>query len=107
MRLTVRVYPGARRTQVGGRYGTDDPPVLIVRVAAPATGGRANTAIRTALATAFDVPASAVRIRTGRTHRTKIVEIDDADTQRLSQRLSQLLTPITAPAPEPGGDTLP
>lgn len=87
MRLTVRVYPGARRTQVGGRYGLDDPPVLIARIAAPATGGRANNAIEVALADAFNVPTSAVRIRTGRTHRTKIVEIDGADPERLRQLL--------------------
>ena len=42
MRLTVRVHPGARGDEVGGRYGTGEPPVLIVRVAAPARDGQAN-----------------------------------------------------------------
>jgi uncharacterized protein len=55
MRVNVRVYPGARRTTVGGRYGTSEPPILIVRVGAPATGGRANAAVIDAMAIAFAV----------------------------------------------------
>ena len=76
MRLTVRVYPGARVTAVGGRYGTAEPPVLIVRVSAPAVDGRANRATIGAIADAFDLAASSVRVVAGATHRTKILELD-------------------------------
>lgn len=84
MRLTVRVHPKARTTVVGGRYGSGEPPVLIVRVAAPATDGRANAAVTRALADAFDVAAAGVRIVSGHTHRTKIIEVEGGDPARLS-----------------------
>ena len=87
MRLTVRVYPKARTAAVGGRYGTGEPPVLVVRVAAPASDGRANDAVVLALARAFDVCNANVRIITGHTQRTKIIEVDDGDAIRLRQLL--------------------
>jgi uncharacterized protein YggU (UPF0235/DUF167 family) len=87
MRITIRVYPGAHRTHVGGRYGTDEPAILTVRVNATAVGGRANRAVAAALAQAFDVPEAAVRIRVGNTHRTKIVDINGATLERLDQLL--------------------
>ena len=75
MRVVVRVTPGARATRVGGRYGTDDPPVLAVRVTAPATDGKANAAVVAALADALKVPVRAVRVVTGGSSRIKHVEI--------------------------------
>jgi uncharacterized protein YggU (UPF0235/DUF167 family) len=88
MLLSVRVRPGSRRQQVGGRYGSSEPPVLVVRVTAPATDNRANAAVRSALARAFGVPASAVRIRTGHAHRSKIIEVDGAERGRLHELLA-------------------
>ncbi|HVX69619.1 MAG TPA: DUF167 domain-containing protein [Mycobacteriales bacterium] len=85
----MRVYPKARTTTVGGRYGSGEPPVLVVRVAAPASDGRANEAVARALACAFDRPSSTVRIITGHTQRTKIVEVDDGDPIRLRQLLDK------------------
>ena len=79
VRITIRVQPRARVTAVGGRYGSDDPPVLIVRVKEPAVDGRANEACRLALAHAFGVRTAAVRILSGRSSRTKVLEVDGAD----------------------------
>ena len=79
MRLSVRVLPGARQTQVGGRYGQGEPPVLVVRVTAPAVDGRANRAVIEALASALDVRASTIRIVTGARARNKVVEVAGVD----------------------------
>jgi len=86
VRISVRVQPGARRTQVGGRYGTGDPPVLLARVAAPAADGRANRALIEALAAAFGVRRRCVTVVTGESSRTKIVDIVGAN-PALAQRL--------------------
>lgn len=79
MRVTVRVHPASKRSSVGGRYGDSDPPVLVVRVAAPATDGRANDAVLDAMAAAFRVPRRAVRLVSGMRSRTKVVEVQGAD----------------------------
>ena len=76
--MTVRVRPGARTDEVGGRYGDDVPPVLVVRVAAPAVDGRANDRLVRLLAEALGVPRSAVVIVSGAAQRTKIVDVEGA-----------------------------
>ena len=91
MRVTVRVRPGASRTRVGGRYGESDPPVLVVHVRAPATDGRANDALVDALADAFGVPRSAVRVVSGAISRTKVVDIDLATGCDGTAKLAALL----------------
>lgn len=82
MRFAVRVKPGARREAVGGRYGD----ALVVAVAAPAVEGKANEAVRKALATAFSVRRQDVVIVTGERGRDKVVEVPDAP-----ERLQELL----------------
>lgn len=89
MRVTVRVRPGAARTAVGGRYGDDEPPVLVVAVQAPAAEGRANTAVVDAVADAFGVRRPAVRIVSGGSSRTKVVEVTGADPARLEALLAR------------------
>ncbi|HVA05272.1 MAG TPA: DUF167 domain-containing protein [Acidimicrobiales bacterium] len=89
MRVSLRVQPGARTTQVGGRYGTTEPPILIVRVPQPAREGKANNAVLDALADAFDVPRRAVRLISGPANRSKIVDIDGADPAVLDALLSR------------------
>lgn len=79
MRVTVRVRPGAPRTEVGGRYGDADPPILLVSVRPPAADGRANDAVVRALSEVFRVQRASVRIVSGTTSRTKVVELDSAD----------------------------
>lgn len=80
---------------IGGRYGSADPPVLLARVAAPATEGRANRALLEALAKAFGVRPQRVKLVSGRSSRTKLVDIEGAD-PALAARLLE-------GGPAPGG----
>ena len=72
---------------MGGRYGTADPPVLVVRVVEPAVDGRANQACLEALAKALDVPKRAITIVAGTSSRTKMVEVEGGDPQVVSDLL--------------------
>jgi hypothetical protein len=87
--MNVRVHPAARRTKVGGRYGTSEPPVLIVRVNAPATDGRANAAVIEALALAFAVKPREVHLVAGQSSRNKVVEVAGADPTTLTALLRE------------------
>jgi len=86
-RFAVRVKPAAKRTSVGGRWGSD---ALVVAVAAPAVEGKANEAVRVALASAFGVRRSAVTIVRGERGRDKLVELDPAPPDA-ADRLVELL----------------
>jgi hypothetical protein len=83
VRFAVRVKPGAKREAVGGRHGD----ALVVAVAAPPVEGKANEAVRKALAKAFGVRRQDVVIVTGERGRDKVVELPD-DLDRLSELLS-------------------
>jgi len=82
VRFAVRVKPGAKREAVGGSHGD----ALVVAVTAPAIEGKANEAVRKALAKAFAVRRQDVTIVTGERGRDKIVELPDAP-----ERLQELL----------------
>ena len=73
MRLTVRVRPGASRTQVGGSYDG----ALVVRVGARAVDGAATAATLEALANELGVPRRSVVLVSGATNRTKVVDVPD------------------------------
>lgn len=70
--LTLRVQPGASRTEWAGLYGHD---ALRLRLAAPAVDGRANRACIEFLAEALGVSKSKVKIVRGEISRRKIVRI--------------------------------
>lgn len=95
--VAVRVRPGARRTAVGGRWGGPDDrysnqsPALVVAVSAPAVDGKANTAVRAAIAAALGVRARDVRIVSGLRSRDKVVEVD-GDAATLAVAVARLGT---------------
>lgn len=78
----MRVKPGAKKETVGGRHGD----ALVVAVAAPPVEGKANEAVRKALAKAFGVRGRDVVIVAGERGRDKVVELPD-DPARLAKLL--------------------
>lgn len=93
MRLSVRVRPGASRTVVSGRYGAPAPgapDVLCVAVTARAVDGKATEAVLAAVADAFDLPKRSVALVSGRTSRTKVLQLEGSPPE-LQERLAQLL----------------
>jgi len=71
-RLTVKVHPRARRSAVTGRLGE----AWKLDLAAPPAQGKANEECVRFLAELVGVPRARVRIVTGLTSRTKVVEIE-------------------------------
>jgi uncharacterized protein len=84
VRVTIRVRPGAGRTQVGGEHAG----ALLVRVTAPAVDGRATEAALAAVAGAFGVRRRAVTLVSGATSRTKVVDVAGADQAVLDRLLT-------------------
>lgn len=79
LRVSVRAQPGAARAKVGGRYGEAEPPVLMVKVSAPPVDGRANEAVRAALADAFGLRPAAVSLVSGASSRSKVFDVVGGD----------------------------
>jgi uncharacterized protein (TIGR00251 family) len=69
--LTVHVQPGAKRSEVAGRYGD----ALKIRLAAPPIDGRANAALLTFVARRLGLPRSSVELRSGHASRRKVVAV--------------------------------
>ena len=78
-RLTLKVRAGARKTEFAGAYG-DGWKLL---VSAPPVDGKANQAIVRFLAELAGIPNASVRIVSGFTGSTKIVELDGIDSEHL------------------------
>jgi len=74
-RVTIRVKPGASRTQVGGEHAG----ALVVAVREHAVEGRATEAALDAVATALGVRRRDVRLVAGANRRTKVVELAGPD----------------------------
>jgi hypothetical protein len=74
-RVAIRVKPGSSRTRVGGTYGD----AIIVAVSAKAVDGKATEAALVALADALDVSRRDVRLVSGATSRSKVVEVTGSD----------------------------
>jgi uncharacterized protein (TIGR00251 family) len=71
-RFTVKVHPRARRSAVTGRLGD----AWKLDLTAPPAEGKANEECVRFLAELMGVPRTRVRIVTGLTSRTKVVEIE-------------------------------
>jgi hypothetical protein len=87
-RLTVKVHPRARRTALAGRFGE----AYKLDLAAPPVDGKANDECIRFLAEFAAVPRARVRIVTGLTNRTKVVEIEGVPQNDLEQRLAATVT---------------
>ena len=75
MRITIRVKPGSTRPGVGGEH---DGAALAVRVSARAVDGKATeAALLAAVAGSFGVHRSTVRLVSGASSRTKIIDAGD------------------------------
>jgi hypothetical protein len=84
VRITIWVRPGSAHPAIGGeRAGA-----LIVGVSARAVDGKATEAALASVANAFGVRRSAVTLVTGRSSRTKIIEVAGGDPAVLERLLA-------------------
>jgi uncharacterized protein (TIGR00251 family) len=83
--VALHVQPGAKRTEVAGRYGD----ALKLRLAAPPVDGKANAALRAFLAEAFGVPVRNISLLRGKTSRDKVVRVE-APTRRPDREWERL-----------------
>lgn len=74
VRIQIRAHPGSGRVAVRKRDGALD-----VFVTAPPADGRANRAVIDALAGAFGVSRSRIRLLRGERGRDKLVEVSGLD----------------------------
>jgi uncharacterized protein len=82
-RVRLRVSPGARRSELVGRYGDG----WKVRVSAPPEGGRANDAVLDLLAAQLDLPRRSLSIVSGHSGREKVVQMNGIDPAESERRL--------------------
>ena len=87
--IVVTVKPGAKAP--GIVFGADGS--VVVRVRERAVEGKANEAVRAALARALGVPKSAVFLMRGATARLKAFEIKGLTPAGIAAGLRQYLTP--------------
>jgi uncharacterized protein len=87
-RFWVRLSP---RAMVDRIVGIEQDGALHVSVRAAPADGAANAALLQVLATALDVPRSALSIAAGATGRRKLIELDDDRRDRLAQVWPELL----------------
>lgn len=84
--LTLHIQPGAKKTEFAGLHGD----ALKIRLAAPPVDGKANEALIRFIADTFDLPKSAVTLKSGQTSRRKVVEVIAADAKAFESRLKTL-----------------
>ena len=84
-RLTVKVHPRARRSAIAGRLGD----AWKLDLAAPPVDGRANEECIRFFAQLAGVLRARVRIVTGATSRTKVVEIEGVSQEALEELLAR------------------
>jgi hypothetical protein len=78
LKLRIRATPNARRSEViGWKDDAQVGRVLLVRVAAPPTEGKANDELRKFLAQVLNLPKSKVVLEKGNSSRFKSFDIPD------------------------------
>lgn len=83
VRLRVRIQPRASRSELTGVRGD----ALWVRIAAPPVDGKANDALIRFLAERLGVGREEIRIRSGKTGRHKLLEVDGLAAPEVGRRL--------------------
>jgi len=83
MRLRIRVKPGAREEKVS----REPDGSLLVSVRARAQEGKANEAVVKAVAKFLRVPKTSVRIVSGLSSRTKMLEVPGSESSGLPSLL--------------------
>jgi len=89
VRLSVKVRPRATRAAIQGVEVEGERAHLVVKVAAPPEGGKANAATIKLLAKCCGVAAGALSLVSGAAGRRKVVDVR-GDTSILTQRLRAL-----------------
>jgi len=84
-RITIKAHPRARRSAVAGRLGD----AWKLDLAAPPSEGKATEECVRFLAELAGVPRSRVRVVSGATARTKIVEVEGVAQEELEARLAR------------------
>jgi uncharacterized protein len=84
-RVRLRVSPGARRTELAGRYGDG----WKVRVSAAPERGRANEAVLDLLAEKLELPRLSLSIVSGHTAREKVVLMEGIGPEESERRLER------------------
>ncbi len=87
MRLLVRVIPNAPKTAITGTRGGE----MVLRVNAPASGGKANRAASRFLARMLGVSASSIHLVSGEKSRHKKFEIVGLEPSEIREKLTDLL----------------
>ena len=83
-RVTVKAHPRAKRSRVAGRYGDG----WKLDLAAPPVDGKANEECVRFFAELAGVPRSRVRVVTGLTSRTKVIEIEGVSQEEIERRMT-------------------
>jgi hypothetical protein len=83
MRLDVYIQPRASITELAGMHGDR----IKIRIAAPPVEGAANDALIEFVARRLGIAKGRVRLISGKSSRTKSLEIDGVDSSRISSAL--------------------
>lgn len=83
--LYVHAQPGAKHSEVAGLHGD----ALKIRLAAPATEGRANAALLAFVAERLGLPRGSVELRSGQTSRQKLLLVSGASVDEVRRLLVQ------------------
>lgn len=86
IRITVKLTPLGRKDEIKGwDRDADGNPVLRASVTAAPDKNKANDALTLLLAKEWRLPKSSIRIIRGGTSRTKTVEINHPDAEKIIQ----------------------